>query len=428
MELGESDISSIRVSELNVRKNLEAGRRIKPCSMIYLDKPMRNHTLMQTIARANKVFKEKQNGLIVDYIGLFSKLPKALIIYGAFTRGGTREGDMPVEIKKALIEELGNEVVEAEKFCRERGVYLNAILASEGIDRRMLIRHAADTMLADDKAKRQFLSYTSSVNLLVGAFKSDPVEEEFKLIRKILVIIGRKIRSLTEPVDISHVMDDIDDLLDRSVSAEQYVMPEDPVEHLMTDLSRIDFERLRKEFEKGRKWTYVQRLRSIMQQRLSERIRLSKTRREYIKHLQMVIDEYNTGRMNVDQFFEAMLQLAGELNEEEQRHVDEKLTEEELALFNIITKPEPKLEKKDRELLKTIAKKLLRILKEERNLVLDCKKSQRTRAKVLVANGDALDELPEAYSDDLLKKKCELIYEYVYEAYQGGVSIYETTT
>ncbi|MHA1863839.1 MAG: type I restriction endonuclease subunit R [Candidatus Thorarchaeota archaeon] len=402
------------------------GFDAKPCSTIYLDKPMRNHTLMQTIARANRVFEDKQNGLIVDYIGIFSNLRKALSIYGAFTRGGTRAGDMPVKVKEALIEELRSEVSEAEKFCRERGVYLNAILASEGIDRGMLIRDAANAMLADDKAKRQFLSYASSVNLLFRAIKPDPVEEEFKSIRKLLVIIARRIRSLTEPVDISHVMDDIDDLLDRSVSAEPYVMPEDPVEHLMTDLSKIDFERLRKEFEKGRKWTCVQRLRSITQQRLRELIRLNKTRREYMKRLQMMIDEYNAGRMDVDQFFAALLQLAEELTEEEQRHVAEKLSEEELALFDILTKPEPKLEKKDRELVKTIAKKLLQTLKEERNLVLDWKKSQRTRAKVEVAIKDALYELPEVYSDDLLEKKCDLVYKHVYEAYQGeGRSIYK---
>jgi type I restriction enzyme R subunit len=401
------------------------GFDAKPCSTIYLDKPMRNHTLMQTIARANRVFREKQNGLIVDYIGIFSNLRKALSIYGAFTRGGTREGDMPVKVKQALIDELRKEVAEAEKFCRERGVYLSAILASEGIDRGMLIRDAANAMLIDDKSKRQFLSHVSSVNLLFRAIKPDPAEEEFKSIRKLLVIIGRRIRSLTETLDISHVMDDIDELLDRSVAAEPYVMPEDPVEHLVTDLSRIDFERLRKEFEKGRKWTYVQRLRSITQQRLRELIRLNKTRRDYMKRLQMLIDEYNSGRMDVDQFFAALLQLADELNEEEQRHVAEQLTEEELALFDILTKPEPKLEKKDRELVKKIAKDLLRTLKEERKLVLDWKKSQRTRAAVDVAIKDALYKLPEAYSDEILERKCDLVYQHVYEAYHGeGKSVY----
>jgi type I restriction enzyme R subunit len=400
------------------------GFDAKPCSTMYIDKPMRNHTLMQTIARANRVFKEKQNGLIVDYIGIFSNLRKALSIYGAFTRGGTRKGDMPVKVKQALIEELRKEVSKAEKFCRERGVYLSAILASEGIDRGMLIRDAANAMLADDKSKRQFLSHASSVTLLFRAIKPDPAEEEFKSIRKLLVIIARRIRSLTESVDIFHVMDGIDELLDRSVSTEPYIMPDDPVEHLMTDLSRIDFERLRKEFEKGRKWTYVQRLRSITQQRLRELIRLNKTRRDFMKRLQMMIDEYNAGRMDVDQFFTALIQLAEELNEEEQRHIAEQLTEEELALFDILTKPEPKLESKDRELVKKIAKDLLRTLKAKK-LVLDWRKSQTTRAVVEVTIKDALYELPDSYPDALYDEKCELVYQHVHESYHGeGQSVY----
>ena len=59
-----------------------------PCSTIYLDKPMRNHTLMQAIARANRVFGDKVNGLIVDYIGVFRDLEKALAIYGFGVGGG----------------------------------------------------------------------------------------------------------------------------------------------------------------------------------------------------------------------------------------------------------------------------------------------------------------------------------------------------
>ncbi|MBN2230308.1 MAG: type I restriction endonuclease subunit R [Candidatus Thorarchaeota archaeon] len=401
------------------------GFDAKPCSTIYLDKPMRNHTLMQTIARANRVFKEKKNGIIVDYIGIFSNLRKALSIYGAFTQGGTKAGDMPVKVKEALVEELREEVKDAEKFCRERGVYLKAIIASEGIDRGMLVMEAANAMLKDDNDRRQFLSYVSSVNLLFRAIKPDPAEEEFRSIRKLLVIIGRRIRSLTETADISHVIEDIDDLLDRSVATEPYVMPEDPVEHLMTDLSKIDFEKLQKEFEKGRKWSYAQRLRSITQQRIRELIRLNKTRRDYMKRLQMLIDEYNDGKMDVDQFFAALIQLAEELNEEEQRHVVEQLTEEELALFDILTKPEPKLGREDRELVKKIAKDLLRTLKDQRKLVLDWKKNQKTRAVVEVAIKDALYELPEVYSEDMLKEKCDLVYQHVYESYQGeGRSVY----
>jgi type I restriction enzyme R subunit len=394
------------------------GFDAKPCSTIYLDKPMRNHTLMQTIARANRVFRDKQNGMIVDYIGIFTNLRKALSIYGSFSDGGTREGDMPVKVKDALVDELRKAIDDADRFCRERGIYLSVITESRGVDRGMLIKDAANAMMKDDKAKRQFLSLVSSVNLLFRAIKPDPREAVFKSTRKALEIISRRIRSLTEVVDVSQVMDDINDLLDRSVAAEPYVMPEDPVEHLTTDLSKIDFEALKKQFAKGRKWTYVQRLRSITQQRLRKLVRLNKSRISYMKRLQQMIDDYNEGRMDVDQFFNELVKLAEELDEEEQRHVQEKMTEEELAAFDLLTKPPDKLSKKDRELVKKVAQYLLRTLKEKK-LVLDWKKTQQTRASVRVAIEEELDKLPEVYTQELYQEKCNVIYQHVYESYWG---------
>ena len=73
------------------------GFDVPSCSTIYLDKPMKNHTLMQTIARANRVWRDKQNGLIVDYVGIFRNLQKALAIYGA-ARGGAA-GESPIKDK-----------------------------------------------------------------------------------------------------------------------------------------------------------------------------------------------------------------------------------------------------------------------------------------------------------------------------------------
>ena len=72
------------------------GFDVPSCSTIYLDKPMKNHTLMQTIARANRVWRDKQNGLIVDYVGVFRNLQKALAIYGAPQGDGQGPSDTPV--------------------------------------------------------------------------------------------------------------------------------------------------------------------------------------------------------------------------------------------------------------------------------------------------------------------------------------------
>ena len=88
------------------------GFDVPSCSTIYLDKPMRNHTLMQTIARANRVWGEKVNGLIVDYIGVFRDLQRALAIYGTASGGGLKPGEVPVETKQALIKALDDAIQE----------------------------------------------------------------------------------------------------------------------------------------------------------------------------------------------------------------------------------------------------------------------------------------------------------------------------
>src|SRR5512136_3502623 len=92
------------------------------CSTVYLDKPMRNHTLMQTIARANRVFGDKVNGLIVDYVGIFRNLQKALAIYGSASGGGVQPGELPVRKKSALVEQSRQAIAQSTAYCAERGI------------------------------------------------------------------------------------------------------------------------------------------------------------------------------------------------------------------------------------------------------------------------------------------------------------------
>ena len=104
------------------------GFDVPSCSTIYLDKPQRNHTLMQTIARANRVFGDKVNGLIVDYIGVFRNLEQALAIYAT---GVDAEGKVPIQDKSKLVEQLRDAIDEAKAFCANLGVDLANIDAAD---------------------------------------------------------------------------------------------------------------------------------------------------------------------------------------------------------------------------------------------------------------------------------------------------------
>ncbi len=399
------------------------GFDVPSVSTIYLDKPMRNHTLMQTIARANRVFGDKQNGLIVDYVGVFRDLEKALAIYGSGAGGEAGEGETPVKGKEELVEALRRAVEETTRFLKERGSDPQEILEAEGFDRLKLLDDARNSTLENDESKRRFLSLTSSVTKLFKAVLPDTSAGEFAPLVKLFSVMVERIRSLDPEVDISEVMEGVNRVLDESITARSFVIPDKDDEEPV-DLSQIDFEELKKRFEQGRKQTEAEKLRGQVNSKLKEMVRLNKSRTDYQERLQRLIEEYNSGSMNINLYFDALIKMAQDLTEEEQRSIAEGLSEEELAVFDLLTKPEPSLTEKEKDEVKKISRDLLDTLKKEK-LVLDWRKRQQARAAVKVAVMDELDSLPPTYTDEMYQIKADLIYQHVYESYWGsGRGIY----
>ncbi|MFQ5796234.1 MAG: type I restriction endonuclease subunit R [Candidatus Bipolaricaulia bacterium] len=404
------------------------GFDVPVCSTIYLDKPMRNHTLMQTIARANRVFRDKVNGLIVDYVGVFRNLQRALAIYGSGSGGGVEEGDTPVKDKSDLVESLKQAIAEATAFCGEHGIELDVIQAAEGFEQVKLLDDAMDAILVNDESKKRYLLLAGNVSKLYKAVLPDPTGNELAPKCTLLKVIAQKIRSLTPPADISGVMGEVEKLLDASVAAEGYVIREPPESYStahLVDLSEINFEALKAKFEQRRKRIEVEKLRGSINSKLRKMVRLNRTRMDYLEHFQKMIDEYNAGSLNIDEFFKRLVAFAQSLNDEERRGIAEQLSEEELALFDLLTKPEMQLTNEEEQQIKKVARDLLETLKREK-LVLDWRKRQQSRAQVRVTIEDILDRgLPQAYTRELYQKKCDAVFQHVYDAYYGaGKSVY----
>ena len=402
------------------------GFDVPSCSTIYLDKPMKNHTLMQTIARANRVWREKQNGLIVDYVGIFRDLQKALAIYGT-TRGGAKQGELPIKDKFELVKLLRQAIEETTVFCRERGVDLEVIMAAVGFQREKLKEDAVATFVVDDKTRRRFMESAGHVEKLFKSLLPDPAANEFGPIRKVIAVIAEKIRSEIPPADIAEVMEQVDELLDKSVSTEGYVIRPSATAQNHIDLSKIDFEALKEKFEKGRKPIEVQKLRAQVARKLVQMVRLNRTRMNFLEEFQKMIDEYNAGASNLETLFARLMAFTKRLSEEEKRGIAEQLTEEELVIFDLLTKPDMKLTKTEEIEVKKVAKELLETLKKEK-LVLDWKKRQTTRASVRYTVETVLDHLPRTYTPELYEKKCEQVYQHVFDSYSGqGQGIYSAT-
>ncbi len=399
------------------------GFDVPSCSTLYLDKPMKNHSLMQTIARANRVYPGKVSGLIVDYVGVFRNLEKALAIYGA---GG--EGDNPVEDKSSLIAALQTAISETRSLCMEHGVDIDAIQAAEGFERIALKDQAVEALLVSEEVKRRFLDWASTVWRLYKAILPDPDSRRFSTQVQPIRFIADAIRSLIMPVDISNVMEQVENLLDRSIATDGYYIRDNDQESdqdLFIDLSKIDFEQLGGIFKQGKKRTINERLKGKVAQKMMKMIRLNRTRMNYLEQFQKMIEEYNSGRLSDEELFHQLVAFTKSLNEEEQRTVSEQLDEEELAIFDLLTKPTIELSASDRKRVKATSKKLLTTLKEEK-LVLDWRKRQQTLSDVRRTIEQMLDEcLPDIYTTELYEEKTVAVFQHVYDAYYGaGQSVY----
>ena len=385
-------------------------------STIYLDKPMRGHTLMQTIARANRVFGDKVNGLIVDYANVFQELEKALALY-ASGKGGD---ELPVKDKSELVEALRIALEQNTQFCREQEVDLAAVQAEPARHFLLAINRLART----DEVRDEFLGQSNDVQRLYKAVMPDPIIPELAPRCQVIRELATAVRALSDPVDVSAVLKKIEATLDGSIAAEAGLTPGEQAATL--DLSQVDFDALEKKFARSKtKNTEAQQLRALIERKLNNLIRLNPSRYDYLDRFQKMVEDYNKGALTIEQLFDQLVALSQDLTEEENRHMRENLSEEELAIFDIITRPGPDLTQTETDAIKAVCREMLAKLKTEK-LVLDWRKRRTTRADVRVSIEKMLDDgLPEKYTSELFEQKCGALFQHMLEKYpQRDASVY----
>lgn len=399
------------------------GFDVPSCSTIYLDKPMKNHTLMQTIARANRKYPGKEAGLIVDYVGVFRKLQEALAIYGGASSGEGGEGE-PIKNKAELVEYLKHLLARGITFLSEHGVNAQAIKDAQGFEKVGKLDDAVEQLIANEATKNSFMSQARVVSRVYRAILPDPDANELAPDAVLISVIAQKIKALAPPADISDVMQQVEELLDRSIAPVPYIIKEDNDQPLH-DLSQIDFEKLKEKFNQGRKRTEAEKLRALLSIKLETMLTENPTRKDFMEKFQKLIDAYNSGSLNIEVFFKQLVDLTADLQVEDQRAIRENLSEEELALFDILTKPVPELADKERAQVKKVCKELLETLKAEK-LVLDWRKKDRARSDVRRTLEIVFDKgLPESYDEGIYNEKCELAFHHIFTSYYGaGESVY----
>jgi type I restriction enzyme R subunit len=400
------------------------GFDVPSCSTIYLDRPMRNHTLMQTIARANRVFPDKEAGLIVDYVGVFRRLEEALAIYAASPSGESAQD--VIRDKAALVGELEDEIGELLAFAERWDVDLELLADADGFEFIALRDASVEALLVDSVTRRAYLERSDRVRRLFAAILPDPAAAPHARVVGVARNLAERIRSFDEPPDVSEVAGAVNELLDRSVGAEEYVIraaAEGGEEDDWIDLNTIDFDALAARLA-GRKRSGAQRLAKRIADELEASARRNPTRVDLVGKLRELIDAYNAGSLNVEEMLRRLQALSRELSADEQRTAREGLSEPELAVFDLLTKPDPELTDEERAEVKQIAQKLMAHITDR--LVLDWRRKAETREAARVLVRDVLDELPEAYDRETWQRKTDAIFNHIFASYyDDGSSVYD---
>ncbi len=382
------------------------------CSTVYLDKPMRNHTLMQTIARANRVFPGKHSGVIVDYANVFASLEQALAIYGA-----GKDGKCPVKDKQQLVDELRRAVADATAFCTTYGVMLGEIEATlvGSLEHLQRIDDAMNALISPDPLRRNFFAHERLVSTLYRAVKPDPAALEFagRVACLGALVDAMRAKLDPEPPDIAQVMGRINGLLDASITGHE-IHDSGPS---ALDLSKINFAALAQRFKEAKhKNTDIEVLKAAIRAQLERLIKLNPTRADFAEKFEALIESYNAGSRSIEALFDELIKLGMSLDDEQQRHVREAMSEEELVIFDILTRPAPELSTAERTEVKKAARELLARLKSL--LVVNWRQKSAARSQLKLAIEDLLDAgLPRAYTPELYSQKCLAVFEHVYESY-----------
>ena len=394
------------------------GFDVKCLSCLYLDKPLKAHTLMQTIARANRVNEGKSNGLIIDYIGIVKALRKALADYTANIGG--QGGDDPTVDKDKLIARILETISKAKEFLSDREFNLDDLIAASDFTKMALLQTAANAVCGTIEDKKSFSTYASELVRLMKYTDRDDVtgqtRKEYEAISAIYSELQRKRRH----IDTTDLMIEINSIISEYVEINE-PLADNNAEPRRFDISSIDFDLLRREFAKVKKKNLVMKdLEEVIQQKLDRLLLNNPNRIDYYERYQQIIEEYNSeqDRATIEKTFMDLMDLANSLDQEEQRYVREGFTsDEELSLYDMLFREN--LSQNDIKKIKKVATTLLQKIKAKIAELDHWTDKQETKAEVDNLIRDTLwAELPESYDEISISEYRQRIYEYVYTRYR----------
>lgn len=399
------------------------GFDVKSLSCLYIDKPMKAHTLMQTIARANRVADGKDNGLIIDYIGIVKALRKALADYTASPEGGAGSNDPTID-KQELIKHVAETISAATAFLKEHDFELQELIDADTFLKLSLLRTGADTVCEPIEIRKSYCTYITTLLKLWKFLDRDDITQEMKQSKDALEAIYKELQKKRKHADITNLSVAINAIVDEHLELDADNIVAESGSNRRFDISKIDFDLLRREFAKKKEKNLIMKdIQELLQERIAQMMAANPSRINFYEKYQEIIHNYNAeqNRASIEKTFEDLIHLTEELSEEEKRYLREGFeNDEQLSLYDVLFKDD--LSKEDIKKLKKVAKDLLGKIKSMLKTMDHPFDKQETKASIVIAIRDLLwQELPESYSDESITYYRDAVFNYISQRY-GGVA------
>lgn len=393
------------------------GFDVKSLSCLYLDKPMKAHTLMQTIARANRVAEGKENGLVIDYVGIVKALRKALADYT--TEGGDKNGTDPTVDKQKLIKHIQRAIVATRNYLKEKGIELDKLIHAKGFDKLPLLLDAADAVCESVETRKTFCTYASTISNLWKYLNREDISEKMKVQKEAIAAIFHELQKKRFHTDITELLVKVNKIVNHHLEISQ--VTEDKHHYgKRFDISKIDFELLGKEFAKAKHRNLLLKdLEEFVNQHVAMMLVENPCRMNFYEKYRQIIQAYNEeqNRATIERTFDELMKLSLELEEEKKRYIKEGFeNNEQLALYDLLFVKD--LSKSDIKRLKEVSVELLTKIKEKLAELDHPFDKPETRAMIDILIRDILwQKLPKSYSEESINMYRQTVFEYAYNRY-----------
>lgn len=383
------------------------GFDVPNLSTLYLDKPLKDHTLMQTIARANRVAVGKKNGLIVDYIGVLRKLKDALAHYAS-----DNSGESVIHEKRELFTELENEINTLDEFALSIHIDVSLLLSIPNTEKIIKIEEFKNSILENTEIKKEFLDKVDSVYKIYLSLLPDmETEQHYQKLQAYKTISNSISNFGGKSIDITPVKTELEMLMDKSIQAGEYIVPH---YKKMIDLSKLDANALHDYYVNlENKNVQTEILKNEIEQLLQTMVAQNKKRVGFSERLLKILSKYNNETQDKQALVDNLVELARDLTTEQSRASKEKLTEEQLAVYDLLFKES--LNPSEIEEVKKVAKEMIEKLKAEK-LTPHWREFEPTRSGVKLVISDYMYKLPtDAYTEFECKSLVSPLYNFMYE-------------